>query len=260
MIDRIKKIFASKTELKKFSNFPRVVLYSRTSTKSQNIKTQTTALLKASNKNNYQIIKTFKDEGVSGFISDRKGFKDMMSFIENNQVDKIFITEVSRFSRDVNELRNTIIKLTENKTSIHLLDLDVETLKDGKLNYNNLNVLLDEIKYSNFEISKMRKRLNRGYREFLSSGGKVGRKVGYRTSEAELLVKHDDIVELLTKGYTVRITMAITKKSSGTVQKIRKILKKQGAFSNVKTINSSELINQICENEDVVNVIKLYSK
>jgi len=184
----------------------------------------------------------------------------MMSFIENNQVDKIFITEMSRLSRDVNELRETIVKLTENKISIHLLDLDVETLKGGKLNYNNVNVLLDEIKYSNFEISKMRKRLNRGYKEFLSNGGKVGRKVGYRSSEIELLTKHDDIVELLTKGYAIRIVMAMTKKASGTVQKIRKILKKQGALSDVKAINSNELINQICENEDVVNTIKLYSK
>ncbi len=37
-------------------------------------------------------------------------------------------------------------------------------------------------------------------------------------------------------------------------------LKKQDVFSNVKAINSRELINKICENEDVVNVLKLYSK
>ena len=85
-----------------------VILYARTSTKKQNIKEQLQSLINTANQNNYNVIKFFKDEGKSGLDINRQGFNDMLEFINNNNVNKIVITELSRISRNIEYLKEII--------------------------------------------------------------------------------------------------------------------------------------------------------
>ena len=85
-----------------------VILYARTSTKKQNIKEQLQSLINTTNQNNYNVIKFFKDEGKSGLDINRQGFNDMLEFINNNNVNKIVITELSRISRNIEYLKEII--------------------------------------------------------------------------------------------------------------------------------------------------------
>lgn len=61
-------------------------------------------------------------------------------------------------------------------------------------------------------------------KRYVLNGGKLGRKVGSKETNDDLLIKHTDIVFNLLQGNTIRKTMLMTGKSSGTVQKIKKII------------------------------------
>ncbi len=74
------------------------------------------------------------------------------------------------------------------------------------------------------EKTQIRQRVKSGYDNFRNSGGKVGRKEGYKKDTETLLTEHKDVVKLLKQGYSVRKAMKLTDKSSATVQKIKKII------------------------------------
>jgi DNA invertase Pin-like site-specific DNA recombinase len=173
----------------------------------------------------------------------------MLNFINENKIDKILVTELSRLSRDKEFLKKIILETLNLNCSIFFVDLNIETLKDSQLNINCLTVLYDEIDYANKEIMKIRSRIERGYNSFREGGGKVGRKKGFRNTDAQLLLKHEEVVELLIKGLSVRSVMLVCNKSSGVVQKIKKILEKNGSLSkDTKTLKTNDLLKKILEN------------
>jgi DNA invertase Pin-like site-specific DNA recombinase len=224
----------------------KVIIYSRTSTKKQNISEQTGSIIKFCNQSEWVILRSFKDEGKSGHDSDRNGLMTLFDFIENNNVDKIVVTELSRLSRCKEILKDLILKTSKLNVSIFLMDLNLETLINCKLDTNILTVLYDELNFINIESEKIRNRISRGYNSYRSNGGKVGRKVGFRNTEAELLLKHEDIVNTLIKGLSVRATMMVCDKSSGVVQKIKKILESNGTLvKGRKTISTNSLLKKM---------------
>jgi DNA invertase Pin-like site-specific DNA recombinase len=233
----------------------KVIIYARTSTKEQNIKEQIKYLIKLCNDQNWELVRYFKDEGISGLKDERNGLNDLINFIENKEVDKIIITEISRLSRDIDKLKEIIHIASSNNVSIYIKDIENETLVNGKLNTNIINILNDEIRYSNKEVDKLKKRLERGYRSYIENGGKVGRKTGYRKSETEFILDNEDVMHFLKEGYPVRMVMSLCNKSSTTVMKMRKILQNNGTLADVKKISSSSIIKKIMNSDDIKNLI-----
>ena len=113
---------------------------------------------------------------------------------------------------------------------------------------NCLNIIYSEIDFSNREVLKIRSRFERGYKSYRSDGGKVGRKVGFRFTEMDLILKHEDVVKLLQIGVSVRSIMSLTGKSSPTVQKIKKILKNNNTLSDVKPMKTTDVLKRVLEN------------
>ena len=114
----------------------KVVLYSRTSTKKQNINEQLLSLVKICDDNDWDISKSFKDYGISGLVSEREGLSDLINFCLNNKVDKVLVTELSRLSRDKEQLKELISTLYEVGTSIYFSGLKIETLINNNINQN----------------------------------------------------------------------------------------------------------------------------
>jgi len=162
------------------------------------------------------------------------------------------VTELSRLSRDKEQLKELISTLYEVGTSIYFSDLKFESLINNNINQNCLTILYSEIDFANREISKIRSRVERGYNSYRSNGGKVGRKVGFRFTEMDLLLKHEDVVKLLQIGVSVRSIMSLTGKSSPTVQKIKKILNNNNALSDVKPMKTTDVLKRILENPNWV--------
>jgi DNA invertase Pin-like site-specific DNA recombinase len=68
-------------------------------------------------------------------------------------------------------------------------------------------------------------RLIGGYSAARKNGIKVGRKKGVQIkSDEQFLKENKDVAKLLKQGYAVRKIMKLENKSSGTVQKVKKMI------------------------------------
>jgi DNA invertase Pin-like site-specific DNA recombinase len=205
----------------------RVVIQSRVSLSIQDNKRQVDELLDYSRKNGYEVLSVF-EEKISGAKNneERPQLMEMLEFIKKNNVDKVLCWELSRLGRNTIEVLKTIQLFNENKISLFIKNYNIETLTEDK-EINPLSQFMVQIlsSVSQMERGQIRQRVKSGYDNFRTNGGKVGRKEGFRKSEEKLLTEHKDVVKLLKQGLSVRKVMKLTDKSSGTIQKISRLLK-----------------------------------
>ena len=149
----------------------------------------------------------------------------MIHFIKNNQVDKVLCWELSRIGRNTLEVLKTINLLNENCISLYIKNHNIETLND-KCEINPMSQFMIQIltSISEMERTTIRQRIKSGYDNYRNSGGKVGRKEGFKKNEETLLNENRDVVKLLKQGFSIRKTMKLTDKSSGLVQKVKKLI------------------------------------
>lgn len=204
----------------------KVVIYARVSTNNQDYKRQTEELIEFSKKNNYEVVNIFEEKISGGKTNEeRPQLIKMINFIKSNKIDKVLCWELSRIGRNTIEVLKTIQLLNEKCISLYIKNHNIETLND-KCEVNPMSQFLIQIltSVSEMEKTQIRQRIKSGYDSFRKNGGKVGRKDGFKKSRETLLTEHKDVVKLLKQGMSVRKTMKLTDKSSGTVQKIKKII------------------------------------
>lgn len=160
----------------------RVVIYARVSTLSQDFTRQINDLTDFATRNDMIVDRIFAEK-VSGTKrqEERPELLLMINYVKENNIDKVLVSEVSRLHRTQLGLLETISLLNENKISVFIQNLNIETLtEDKKVNpmAQLLVSLLSEI--ANLEKGNIRERMQSGYQNFIKNGGNVGRKVGYR--------------------------------------------------------------------------------
>lgn len=205
---------------------PRVIIYARVSTLGQDYKRQLSELKEYASRMGYVIIKEFSEK-ISGAkkVAERERLTDLLKFVNENQVDKILIYECSRLSRRVVDFLQVVEYLTERGISVYIHQNGLETLlPDGRPNPITNLVLGILAQFNSVERSLIRSRMVSGYRHYRQNGGRVGRKVGYRKSEDELRAQYSKEIQLLRKGLSLRNIAVITGTSTGTLQKIKKII------------------------------------
>ncbi len=204
----------------------RVVIYARVSTAGQDYDRQLAELRGYASRMRYEIVKEFS-ETISGAkkVAEREALTDLLKFVNENQVDKVLIYECSRLSRRITDFLNVIDFLTERRISLFILQNGLETLQaDGSVNPIAQLVMGIISQFNSMERELIRSRMQSGYNHFRQQGGRVGRKVGYRKSEDELREQYGKEIQLLRKGLSLRNIAAITGTSTGTLQKIKKII------------------------------------
>jgi DNA invertase Pin-like site-specific DNA recombinase len=204
----------------------KVVIYSRVSTNLQDYKRQTEELKDYSNKKNYEVVNVFEEKVSGGKTNEeRPQLMKMINFVKTNKIDKVLCWELSRIGRNTIEVLRTIQLLNENCISLYIKNHNIETLND-KCEVNPMSQFLIQIltSVSEMEKTQIRQRIKSGYESFRKNGGVVGRKIGFKKDNETLLSEHKDVVKLLKQGFSVRKTMKLTDKSSGTIQKIKKII------------------------------------
>ncbi len=204
----------------------KVVIYSRVSTNSQDYKRQTEELLEFSKNMNYEVLNIFEEKISGGKTNEeRPELMKMINYFKSNKIDKVLCWELSRLGRNTIEVLKTIQLLNENCISLYIKNHNIETLND-KCEINPMSQFLIQIltSVSEMEKTQIRQRIKSGYESYRKNGGKVGRKEGFKKDTETLLIEHKDVVKLLKQGYSVRKTMKLTDKSSGTIQKIKKLI------------------------------------
>ena len=201
----------------------KVVIYARVSTSAQDYTRQITELRKYAKKQNYEIVKEFSEKISGGKkVEERTAIKEMLDFIQSNKVEKVLVYECSRLSRRQLDFLSIIEQLTEAGVSLYILQNGLETLlPDGKPNPI-ANLCFGIIaEFNNLEKNLIRARMASGYEHHIASGGRVGRKEGYRKSEDEYRTTYDREITLLSKGNTLKDVRAITGTSINTLRKLK---------------------------------------
>lgn len=78
--------------------------------------------------------------------------------------------------------------------------------------------------FASMELSLTKERLDSGRKKYIKDGGRLGRNIGTTESKESFLEKHKDVIKHLKQGQTVRNTMKLADASSGTVQKVKKLM------------------------------------
>ena len=201
----------------------KVVIYARVSTSTQDYTRQITELRNYAWKQNYQIVKEFSEKISGGKkIEERAAIKELLDFVKSNKVEKVLVYECSRLSRRQLDFLYIIEQLTEARVSLYILQNGLETLlPDGRPNPI-ANLCFGIIaEFNNLEKHLIRARMASGYEHHRASGGRVGRKEGYRKSEDEYRTTYDREIALLSKGNTLKDVRAITGTSINTLRKLK---------------------------------------
>ena len=203
----------------------RTVIYSRVSTQGQDYSRQIDELQAYAVSHSW-IVSAIFSEKISGAKknNERLGLSRMMDYICAHQVDKVLIWELSRLGRNTIEVLKTIELLNEAKVSLFIKNYNIETLDaDGKPNVmaQFLITILAEI--ARMERSTIKERMDSGYKQFRSLGGKVGRKEGYTKSSDMYRNEYSDIIRLLKKGLSLRNVAKLTNHSLNTVSKCKRL-------------------------------------
>lgn len=201
----------------------KVVIYARVSSSAQDYTRQITELRKYAKKQNFEIVKEFSEKISGGKkVEERTAIKEMLDFVKVQKVDKVLIYECSRLSRRQLDFLSIIEQLTEQGVSLFILQNGLETLlPDGKPNPI-ANLCFGIIaEFNTLEKNLIRARMSSGYEHHRASGGRVGRKEGYRKSEEEYRRNYEREIALLQKGNTLKDVKSITGTSINTLRKLR---------------------------------------
>lgn len=204
-----------------------IVIFSRVSTLAQDYQKQTDELLEYASKMGYSVERIFEEKiSCAKKNEERKELMAMMSYIKSNQIQKVLTWELSRIGRNAVQVLQVVEMLNEAKVSLFIKNYNLETLNpDGTVNP--LSQFMVQILNSVNEMERQTivQRLQSGYKQHRALNKPVGRKtdVQIKTDE-QFLQENKEVAKLLRQGDSVRKVMKLTDKSSGTVQKVKKLI------------------------------------
>ena len=171
----------------------------------------------------YNIVKEFTYY-KSGTKNDEVN-AEILEFAIKNKVNHIIALEISRISRKISSFALFLEKCNDYRINIIIDNFKLHTLlPTGEKNGMVQTMLSIASTFANLELSLISERLNSGRAKYIRDGGKLGRKIGSEKEPKRLIADHADIVKFLKQGQSIRNIMKLTGKSSGTVQKIKKII------------------------------------
>lgn len=206
----------------------KAVIYARVSSTngSQDYQRQINDLTSYAINNNMTVEAVFAEK-VSGAKKnqDRQELMKMIEYVNDNNIDKVLITELSRLGRDTLQVLQAIEVLNQNRISLFIQNYNIETLTSIK-EINPMSQFLVTIlaEVARMERKSIRERVSSGYQNYRDRGGKVGRKIGYIKSDEAMREQYVEEIKLLRKGYSLRNIYKITGTSTNTLQKIKGLI------------------------------------
>ena len=207
----------------------RVVILARVSTDKQLYERQVVELTDhCVFKMGWEVVKVYANK-VSGTKKneERPEIMEMLQYIEQNNIDKVCVLEISRLGRNTLEALKVIELLNERKVCLYIKNYNLETL-DNEGNVNPITSLICTIL---LEISSMERhiiidRMASGRDQYIAKcrkeGIKMGRPATYRKSDDAMKEEYRKEISLLKQGISLRNIHAITSTSISTIRKLYK--------------------------------------
>ena len=203
----------------------RAVIYARVSTNTQDYQRQLDELREYATRMGYEVVKEFSEKVSSAKkVEERAALSDLLDYVENNEVDKVLIYECSRLSRRAVDFLAVIEQLSEQGVSVVILQNGLETLQpDGNPNPIAQLVLGILAQFNSMERGLIRSRMESGYNHYRATGGKVGRKKGYKKTDQQMKEQYAEELRLLRKGYSLANVSKLTGTAINTLRKVKQI-------------------------------------
>ncbi len=208
-------------------NTKKIVIYARVSSTngSQDYQRQIADLTTLASSNNYAVEAIFAEK-CSGAKKNQERIEllKMIDFVKNNNIGKVYVSEISRLGRDPLEVLKTIEILNENKISLFIQNYSIETLTASK-EINPMSQFLITIlsEVARMERRTIRERISSGYSNYRANGGTVGRKQGYKKPLDEMKEQYKEEIKMLEKGYSYTHISKITNTNKNTLTKLKKL-------------------------------------
>ncbi len=150
----------------------RVGLYVRVSTDGQTVDNQLRELRQAARRHGWQIVETFRDDGISGAKgrNGRPGFNALCAAVGRREIDMVAAWSVDRLGRSLQDLVSFLGELHAKDVDLYLHQQGLDTSTPaGRAMFQMLGV------FSEFERSLIQERVRAGLERAKAKGKQLGR-------------------------------------------------------------------------------------
>lgn len=163
---------------------------------------------------------------ISGTIPlfERPNGKKLKEDIEKGLITELDVHSIDRLGRNTLDILSTINYLSSKNICLTSEKEGIKTLIDGKENIASKLLVNILATLAEFENQIRKERQQEGIAIAKINGVYKGRKQGTRLSNNTFLDKHKNVVKELKSGESIRRTAALCSVSTGTVQKVKKLL------------------------------------
>ena len=175
--------------------------------------------------NKDEIIFTDIISGSIPFEEREKGI-DLMKAIQLGEIDYVSVSSIDRLGRNLYNILTTLEFFKENGIILKVDNLGIESLINGKENSAFKLIISVMANIAEMERESILERQREGIALAKLKGIYKGRVLGSKESEEDFLAKYKEVAKSLKKGNSVRDTAKICKVSTGTVQKVKRLMKK----------------------------------
>lgn len=204
----------------------RICIFARVSTNIQEYDRQVSELTALAQRNSWSVEAVFTEK-ISGARknADRKELRRMIEYVQDHDINKVAVTELSRLGRDTLQVLEVIELFNRLGISLYIQNYGIETLTEsGEVNPMSQFLITILAEVARMERKQIRERVESGYKNYRANGGKVGRKEGYRKSEADMREQYAEEIRLLRKGISLRNISRITSTSVNTIRKCQSLI------------------------------------
>ena len=204
----------------------RICIFARVSTNIQEYDRQVNELTALALRNSWSVEAVFCEK-ISGAKknADRKELSRLIEYVQDHHINKVAVTELSRLGRDTLQVLEVIEEFNRLGISLYIQNYGIETLTEsGEVNPMSQFLITILAEVARMERKTIRERVESGYKNYRANGGKVGRKEGYRKSEADMREQYAEEIRLLRKGISLRNISRITGTSVNTIRKCQMFL------------------------------------
>lgn len=153
-------------------------LYVRVSTKDQTTLNQELILKEYCLRNNIELIKIYKDEGVSGSKTSRLGLDLMLQDMRQGLFDTIIVWKLDRLGRSTQHLLQILEELQNRKVRLICIDMNIDTeTPQGKFFFTIVGA------FAELEREIIRERIYAGLARAKSQGKNLGRRTGSKDAK-----------------------------------------------------------------------------
>lgn len=202
------------------------VIYARVSSSGdrQSTERQVADLRAFAKREGIEVVGEYEEHG-SGAKEDRPELLRCVEFLKRGGCSTLLVSEISRLGRTVKGVVNTIDDLTKAGVNVYVQDINLWTLLPDESENPMAKILLTVLALgAELERKSIVGRLNSGRERAKERGVRIGRPEGSKMSDKDLLEKYPNVSKKLRKGLSIREVAKLCGVSTGTVQRVKKIL------------------------------------